>query len=769
MSSSASGQTQKSYGITSPISLAGPKPGDITLTKALEESLKPYGVFESEEELQHRIVVLGKLNTLVKQWIIDTSLAKNMPESVANSVGGKIFTFGSYRLGVHTKGADIDTLLVAPRHIDRSDFFGTFYEILKNNEDVKELRAVENAFVPVIKLVFCNIEMDLLFARLALPEVPDDLSLLDESLLKNLDPKCVRSLNGCRVTDEILHLVPNIENFRLTLRAVKLWAKNRGIYSNVLGFLGGVSWAMLVARTCQLYPNAVAATLLQKFFLVFSKWDWPNPVLLKNITQPAEKLGLNFPVWDPRYNPADRYHLMPIITPAFPQQNSTFNVSMSTRSIMNEEFEIGLTITSDVLIGKSTWDALFQPPNFFSKYKHYIVLSAISNSEEDHLEWIGLVESKVRILVTNLENTQFVTLAHVKPKSFAPLEPDKASPTNRWFIGLQFEKKENVNVDLTGAIQMFTNTVHTQAVTAKMFKEGMRLEAIHVKKKQLSKYLPPSVLKQKKKSSIVQPGSATSGGKSAKGDVSLDSTLYASDASLEITSEPSNDSVELTGSSENSEEASVATVSSSDDKKVNPDSTVSSVSTVGEVTSSDTTSVTSQPSAASPDKPAGLKRAGSPSEDEKGSKKRRVDDAEITTTSSVNSLNGNDGRKWPNSNLIDGESPHEKKKDSADLDSVDANTQMREGDVKGSTKTENCAKTGDNKPENLTDSNNPVESKDGVSAAVKRSISPTNEEKHSEKKLKSANEDLEKELTDEGPPPAGQIPVVKNAIKIKLK
>ena len=38
--------------------------------------------------------------------------------------------------------------------------------------------------------------MDLLFARLALPEVPDDLSLLEESLLKNLDPKCVRSLNG---------------------------------------------------------------------------------------------------------------------------------------------------------------------------------------------------------------------------------------------------------------------------------------------------------------------------------------------------------------------------------------------------------------------------------------------------------------------------------------------------------------------------------------------------------------------------------------------
>lgn len=501
----------KTFGMTSAISTAEPRAEDHTLTRDLEDSLQPYNVIEAESELNHRMEILAKLNKLVKEWVRDVSVAKNMPPQTAEKLGGKIYTFGSYRLGVHHKGADIDALCVAPRNIDRTDYFTSFLDTLKNLPEVTECRAVEEAFVPVIKMNFDGIEIDLLFARLTLKEIPDNFDLRDDQLLKNLNPKCVRSLNGCRVTDEILRLVPHIDNFRLALRTIKLWAKKHGIYSNSLGYFGGVSWAMLVARTCQLYPNAVAATLVHKFFLVFSRWKWPHPILLK---QP-DAVNLGFPVWDPRVNVSDRYHLMPIITPAYPQQNSTFNVSASTKKVICQEFVRGMEITDQIMQAKAKWDLLFQAPSFFYRYNHFLVLLVTSRSAEDHLEWVGLVESKVRYLIGNLERNQFIALAHVNPRCFNEISaeakqtvavrmreemqeelakqvPDggsdgegkSSSPRmdeeqqqkalsnlnphcSLWFIGLEFQQTENLNVDLTESIQNFTDSVHKHAVSGR--------------------------------------------------------------------------------------------------------------------------------------------------------------------------------------------------------------------------------------------------------------------------------------------------------------
>lgn len=52
------------------------------------------------------------------------------------------------------------------------------------------------------------------------------------------------------------------------MTAMQVWAKRRGIYSNVLGYLGGINWALMLAFVQTLFPLSNPSMLILKFFKV---------------------------------------------------------------------------------------------------------------------------------------------------------------------------------------------------------------------------------------------------------------------------------------------------------------------------------------------------------------------------------------------------------------------------------------------------------------------------------------------------------------------
>lgn len=68
----------------------------------------------------------------------------------------------------------------------------------------------------------------------------------------------------------------------------------RAIYSNTFGYLGGVSYAIMVAKICQEYPELEMPDLFYKFFEVYSEWKWIDPVSIKIWKKKdKDKLNLN--------------------------------------------------------------------------------------------------------------------------------------------------------------------------------------------------------------------------------------------------------------------------------------------------------------------------------------------------------------------------------------------------------------------------------------------------------------------------------------------
>lgn len=138
---------------------------------------------------------------------------------------------------------------------------------------------------------------------------------------------------------------------------------------------------------------------------------------------------------------------MPIITPAFPAMNSSFNVSYSTRKVIVEELWRGKNIVEKVGNGGMQWPTLFEKDDFFLRYKGYFQFDVVAETEELHHKWFALlplhaaklffresfVKSKIWSLTLSLERKSALDCFHPYPNF---LDKSKSPPkSTSIFIG----------------------------------------------------------------------------------------------------------------------------------------------------------------------------------------------------------------------------------------------------------------------------------------------------------------------------------------------
>ncbi|XP_059429177.1 nuclear poly(A) polymerase 3 [Corylus avellana] len=399
-------------------------------------------VLSPEEEEKRRNIIL-KLKQIVLAWIKKVAWQRRFPRELIAATCATILTYGSYGLGVHGLESDIDALCVGPSFATMAeDFFVVLYNMLKSRPEVSEIYCVKDAKVPLMRFKFDGISVDLPYAQLQVLSVPENVDILNPFFLEDIDEMSWKSLSGVRANKRIVQLVPDLENFQSMLRCVKLWAKRRGVYGNLLGFLGGVHLAILAAYVCQKHPNATLNTLIMNFFQTFAFWPWPAPVILQDGMLPTTG------------DATETRSLMPIQLPCSPHEYCHSNITRSTFYRIRAEFLQGYAMTRDILKLDFVWGSIFEPFPYTKKYTRFIKIYLSATKKDELGDWVGWVKSRFRCLLVKLEEmqgfcdpnpTEYVDVEVTEPNVvfYWGLNPSRSSYTDIESVEVDFMKNIN--------------------------------------------------------------------------------------------------------------------------------------------------------------------------------------------------------------------------------------------------------------------------------------------------------------------------------------
>lgn len=210
-----------------------------------------------------------------------------------------------------------------------------------------------------------------------------------------------------------------------------------------------------------MFPKLGPAKLLEKFFYIYGyEWQWDKWNILIETEDNISRKVIN--------DNNNRQNGFTIMTPAYPQANSTFNINQYTKGIILDFFKSGYKIVSNILntnelvtdnnqlYYKQKWSELFREFPFFEKYNHYLEVNVVGQ-ENNFFSWKSFIEAKIRFIAKHIdENAKNYKLkVHYWPHFYNSTCKFDFPLACRMFIGLKVLQKREDKIDLTFPVWNF--------------------------------------------------------------------------------------------------------------------------------------------------------------------------------------------------------------------------------------------------------------------------------------------------------------------------
>ena len=201
---------------------------------------------------------------------------------------------------------------------------------------------ISTAKIPIVKLTFMGVHLDLLYCAMISPvnllakETAASVQSLKDTFLLEIknampDKTNAMSFSGWKTCQALLSMIDDPESFSMSLKIVKRWAKQRGVYGFNFGYLNGISLVIMLIKAhrylqsdkvqqCKQVVTQTKATrnhfdmsstmasqsgfypggkmlekpkltsinkentiteLVSKFFEVFASWDYSKPIFVQ--------------------------------------------------------------------------------------------------------------------------------------------------------------------------------------------------------------------------------------------------------------------------------------------------------------------------------------------------------------------------------------------------------------------------------------------------------------------------------------------------------